>query len=436
MKMKRFTAILVMVLCVTLTVPGAALADAASGGEYNYQEADFYVIVDAPDYYVNFRYGPGMEYGIKYPIYNGEILHVTATSDNYYDGLWWGQVDYNGDWGWISISQTSMIDDPYTKPEPVTAAPQPVTTAVQPETAAPQQPAQSSALSGQEDQSGADSIHGVRNTGYLVEDAYYYEAGDQYYAIPVIGLTSDEILELNKAIYTDQYQLIQEALANSTEVERLLNTNYYWSVNDDLLSLVISNSYGGPWFDNSVYVISISEQRVLTPSETVTLAGWTWDEYIQKATELMEQSFHDRNDQALETAPSGTLEIYDELLAQTLDPENVAASKPFLDGDGHLCILGQIQLFLAQLPYRWAELDLDAASADAADAYYVRVNAPGGNTFLRKDAGIAGQSLLPVCNGQKLRITETVTDPQDSREWGKTAYNGQQGWILLDDTIH
>ena len=33
-------------------------------------------------------------------------------------------------------------------------------------------------------------------------------------------------------------------------------------------------------------------------------------------------------------------------------------------------------------------------------------------------------------------ITETVTDPQGSLSWGKTAYNGQHGWILLDDTIH
>ena len=49
---------------------------------------------------------------------------------------------------------------------------------------------------------------------------------------------------------------------------------------------------------------------------------------------------------------------------------------------------------------------------------------------------MTGQSLLPIYNGQKLRITETITDPQDSLEWGKTAYNGQHGWILLDDTIH
>lgn len=442
MKMKRLTAILAVLLCAALTVPCTALADAASGGEYNYQEADFYVVVDAPDYYVNFRYGPGMEYGIKYPIYNGEILHVTATSDNYYDGLWWGQVDYNGDWGWISISQTSMIDDPYVQPEtPAPApAPEPTTAAPQPTTAAPEPAAQASAqsadFSGQEDQSGADVIHGVRNTGYLAEDAYYCESGNQYYAIPVIGLNSEEILNLNKEIYRAQYPLIQEGLTNVTDVERLLNTNYYWSVNGDLLSLVISNSYGGPWYENGVYVISIPEQKILAPNEVVSQAGWTWDEYQQKASELMEQSFHDRNDQALAVASPEARDQYDQLLAQTLDPENVADASPFLDGDGHLCILCKINLFQAQLSYTWAELDLTNDAAETEKPYYVRVGAPGGTTFLRKDAGLAGQSLLPIFNGQKLRITETVTDPQGSLSWGKTAYNGQHGWILLDDTIH
>ena len=436
MKMKRLTVILALFLCVALTVPGIALADAASGGEYNFQEADFYVVVDAPDYYVNFRFGPGMEYGIKYPIYNGEVLHVTATSDNYNDGLWWGQVNYNGDWGWISISQTSIIDDPYTEPETTAPAPQPTTAAPQPTTAAPQPTAPAAVSTGQEDQRGADVIHGVRNTGYLAEDAYYCENGDQYYAIPVIGLNSKEILDLNKEIYNAQYPLIQEGLTNTMDVERLLNTNYYWSVNDDLLSLVISNSYGGPWYENSVYVISIPEQRVLTPQEVVSLAGWTWEDYQQKASELMEQSFHHYNDQALASASSEAKDQYDQLLAQNLDPENIAAAKPFIDGDGHLCILAQINLFQAQLSYKWEELDLANDAVETEKPYYVRVSAPGETTFLRKDAGMTGQSLLPIYNGQKLRITETITDPQDSLEWGKTAYNGQHGWILLDDTIH
>ena len=436
MKMKRLTVILALFLCVALTVPGIALADAASGGEYNFQEADFYVVVDAPDYYVNFRFGPGMEYGIKYPIYNGEVLHVTATSDNYNDGLWWGQVNYNGDWGWISISQTSIIDDPYTEPETTAPAPQPTTAATQPTAPAPQPTAPAAVSTGQEDQRGADVIHGVRNTGYLTEDAYYCENGDQYYAIPVIGLNSKEILDLNKEIYNAQYPLIQEGLTNTMDVERLLNTNYYWSVNDDLLSLVISNSYGGPWYENSVYVISIPEQRVLTPQEVVSLAGWTWEDYQQKASELMEQSFHHYNDQALASASSEAKDQYDQLLAQNLDPENIAAAKPFIDGDGHLCILAQINLFQAQLSYKWEELDLANDAVETEKPYYVRVSAPGETTFLRKDAGMTGQSLLPIYNGQKLRITETITDPQDSLEWGKTAYNGQHGWILLDDTIH
>lgn len=95
---------------MALLAPSQVFADAAVTGDYNHQDADFYVEVSAPDYYVNMRYGPGTEYGIITPIYNGEILHVIATADNYYDGLWWGQINYGGTYGWISISQTTILD--------------------------------------------------------------------------------------------------------------------------------------------------------------------------------------------------------------------------------------------------------------------------------------------------------------------------------------
>ena len=100
-------AIILSSAAILVMLPSEAKADAASGGEYNFKEADYNVVVNAPDNYVNFRYGPGLEYGIDCRIYNGASLHISRTADNMYDGLKWGQTYYQGRWGWVSLSQTS-----------------------------------------------------------------------------------------------------------------------------------------------------------------------------------------------------------------------------------------------------------------------------------------------------------------------------------------
>lgn len=123
--MKKIIFILCSLLISVMLLSSVALADAAVGGEYNFQYVDYDVMVNAPDGYVNGRYGPGLEYGIQTPIYNGVILHVEATQDNYLDGLHWGRIVYEGSYMWISLSQTSPWT-PWT-PEPETPAPEPAT---------------------------------------------------------------------------------------------------------------------------------------------------------------------------------------------------------------------------------------------------------------------------------------------------------------------
>ena len=90
-------------------------------------------------------------------------------------------------------------------------------------------------------------IQGIRNTGDLVEDAYYYENvrtyGDEQHvevmSIPVINLDSDAVRDLDKTIYLTFYSQIQEALTQPDQVEKLIESTYTWNVNGDILSLVI-----------------------------------------------------------------------------------------------------------------------------------------------------------------------------------------------------
>jgi len=67
--------------------------------------------------------------------------------------------------------------------------------------------------------------------------------------------------------------------------------------------------------------------------------------------------------------------------------------------------------------------------------YYVAVNIPE-NIVLRKGPGSEYESLANnIPKGTSLYITQTVINSFDGRPWGRTTYNGVQGWISLDWTI-
>ena len=97
--MKKFLTFGMVVVLLFLTIV-PAFADAAS---YPIEPADFYVYVATPDGGLNMRSGPGVEYPrvIDHTIPDGVRLHITATSDN------WGHTEYNGEYGWVALKQTS-----------------------------------------------------------------------------------------------------------------------------------------------------------------------------------------------------------------------------------------------------------------------------------------------------------------------------------------
>ena len=74
-----------------------------------YQAPDFYVIVSAQGGSLNFRTGPGLNYGAWYEIPNGQILHITNLSYNPYDGFFWGCTSYGAYTGWVSLRQTLIL---------------------------------------------------------------------------------------------------------------------------------------------------------------------------------------------------------------------------------------------------------------------------------------------------------------------------------------
>ena len=73
--------------------------------------ADYDVVVSAPDGGVNLREGLGTEYNILYHmIPNGTVLHISADGQTSNNG-WWGNTCYNGIYGWIALSQVTVLDE-------------------------------------------------------------------------------------------------------------------------------------------------------------------------------------------------------------------------------------------------------------------------------------------------------------------------------------
>ncbi len=74
-------------------------------------DVNYTVEVSAPDGGVNFRWGPGVEYGKiqESMIPNGTLLPIfkEATAQN---GNNWGLTDYNDTSGWIALTQVSVVE--------------------------------------------------------------------------------------------------------------------------------------------------------------------------------------------------------------------------------------------------------------------------------------------------------------------------------------
>lgn len=484
--MKQIRKAVALVCCILLLFPSSVMADAAIDGGHNYQPADFYVVVDAWDGYVNFRYGPGLEYGINFPINNGEVLYVFETAENYYDELWWGHVEYGGYYGWISLTEVSFMEAP--EPEsPVyeyvdqynmvdawdgycnlrmdAGIAYDIITPIyngeilhvtircyNPEDGLNWGYTEYNGMTGWISLSQTTQVPApqpetttaqpeppapgpaVSDAAWLVSDAFYQEDSNNIFSIPVVNLESDEIKALNAAIYEELYPQIQEALKDDTSWANLFSSVYTWGVNGDILSLVIRISYIGPWHEYRVYNISVSQQKLLNDTAVIGMAGYSEQEYLEMAASAMEQSFVRYTQMGMHEENEIYKNAYNNAHEETLLPENIEAAMPFLNAKGDLCIIAEIRLVMMQNTSAWTELDLvNPYSEDPDKDIYVRVNGPEGYGSLKTEPGPSGNVIASIPNGQRILIFDRMDNAGDGQIWEETAYNGQKGWILMSE---
>ena len=112
--MKKTLLILTMVAILLFATVSTAFADAMV---YDMVEAGYYVYVKTPDGGLNMRYGPGTEYD---RVTTKRIPDGTRLYIGYVSGTW-GYTEYNGNDGWVALSQTTTTA-PQTKTNPTKSA--------------------------------------------------------------------------------------------------------------------------------------------------------------------------------------------------------------------------------------------------------------------------------------------------------------------------
>ena len=90
-----------IILSILLLIPVIASSVSA---------ADFNARVNSSESSINFRTSPSTSSSVIAQIPDGTLLHVTSLAYSAADDLIFGQTDYNGSQGWISLRQTAISD--------------------------------------------------------------------------------------------------------------------------------------------------------------------------------------------------------------------------------------------------------------------------------------------------------------------------------------
>lgn len=209
----------------------------------------------------------------------------------------------------------------------------------------------------------------------LVTDAYYDVIYDDYfslqnccYHIPQIVLNNTRAAETNTQIYLELYGLLDQWIYSVDSFPQLSEMAYTWGRQDDVVSVLVGTDYMTvSWPEYFIYNISVETGALLSDEEVLAACGLTEDEFYALAKAALQSHWDSRSsisDMVGEAA-------YRSLVDKTLADENIMLSRPYLNGEGELCIVANV------------------FSAAGADSYWCLLNTMDGS---REDH--------PACTGE------------------------------------
>lgn len=175
------------------------------------------------------------------------------------------------------------------------------------------------------------------------EDGEFLDGTKLSFRIPAVQIDSEEIRHSNDELYDTVYPEIEQAL-KASEKEELPNISfsaYEWAANDDILSLHYWAESSFTCYDyHIIRNYSISQGKELAKTEVLNAVGWSISDFNEKCrqvliTELINWT-NPGNQQFEYTIDWMWFDAYESTLAD----DNIDDAVPFLNENGHLCILG------------------------------------------------------------------------------------------------
>ena len=195
------------------------------------------------------------------------------------------------------------------------------------------------------------------------------------FRIPQINLTSDAIKQINEDIYNSFYPDIQNAIHEIEEYGVPLTSvgmSYQWAVNEDILSLIVSNdthpnmSGGTEYF---VYNLSISMEKILSKDEICSAVNISQTEYYTRVKQLLSSEFFHNKEHYIDQ--NGYDDFFYAQLEKTTAEENILESMPYINEKGQLCVIVKIYS-LAGADFYWCDLNAETAfnTSELLDNYW------------------------------------------------------------------
>mgnify|MGYP003307450450 CR=1 FL=1 len=184
------------------------------------------------------------------------------------------------------------------------------------------------------------------------------------FRIPQINLSGDVIERINAEIYNALYPIVENSVEEISEYGYPFSSeeiSYRWAVNGNILSLVILNSSAPDWGGGNVYMvynIDISSGEEVSTASVIQAAGFSEEEYYEKAKQVLGSSFWSNWDPSNENfGHQAFVDFFNEQLKRTISNDNIDQSHPYINENGQLCIVAK-KYSLAAADYYWHDLNM------------------------------------------------------------------------------
>ena len=178
--------------------------------------------------------------------------------------------------------------------------------------------------------------------------------------------------------------------------------DYSWAMNGDICTLLLQGERDGS--DYSFYNLSYSKGSELSPEEVYTAAGYTEETFLTTAKEAILNYFFTRFDRPDSPVSRETL---DYLAAASGGASNVALSRPYLDENGDLWILGRI-FQIAGSSYSWYPIPMEGLPL--SQGYLNFLSLPRTELTLAPGFNLMGYTIESLPAGNPLGVFAAPSD--------------------------